>query len=286
MGMRLAACCLAAAPLLLILAPAAPPATTAATRGAAPGARAEFRITGETKVAPYRFVKLEATGAADKSGFLWDVTPKANVDRWVQKDRLVFVAPPGLYSVRCTAMRLAADGETLIDEASVDVTIGDAPTPTPPTPPVPPTPPTPPTPPPTPPGPAPIAGEGVKVLIVEDVRDRIKLPATQLAILFDKGVRDYLGAKCVAGPDGKTKEWRILDAKTDTALESKTWQDALRRPRTGTPWLVVSNPKGRSYEGPLPADADKTLELLKRHIEGAGAGAGMKAARAKKKGGR
>jgi hypothetical protein len=76
-------------------------------------------------------------------------------------------------------------------------------------------------------------------------------------------VRDYLRGKCVVGADGKTSEFRIWDKDVDAAADAKHWQDALKRPRASTPWLIVSDGKS-GYEGPLPANVDETLALLKK----------------------
>jgi hypothetical protein len=134
------------------------------------------------------------------------------------------------------------------------------PTPTPPGPT--PTPPGP-TPPPDPPGPAPpIPAAGLHVLMVYEDKELPKLPPGQYSVLYAKAVRDYLNAKCAAGPDGKTKQWRTWDKDTNATGESKLWQDALARPRQRTPWIIISNGK-TGYEGPLPNSVEDALKLLK-----------------------
>ena len=122
--------------------------------------------------------------------------------------------------------------------------------------------PVPPKPIPTPVVPAPIPVDGFRVLIVYETSD--KMTAEFQAIILGKEVRDYLAAKCVKGPDGKTPEFRIMDKDSVVKDESKLWQDAMLRPRQSVPWLLVSN--GRTgFEGPLPATVADTLIILRKH---------------------
>lgn len=45
--------------------------------------------------------------------------------------------------------------------------------------------------------------------------------------------------------------WRILDPDSDMSRETEKWRNAMARPRSTLPWVIVSNhPKG-GYEGPL-----------------------------------
>lgn len=136
----------------------------------------------------------------------------------------------------------------------------------PPTPPVPPPVPPGPTPPPVPPAPdpPPIPADGLHVLIVYESADLPTYPAAQVAALYAELVRGYLNSKCAMGPDGKTRQWRIWDANVDATGESQLWRLALNRKRDRLPWVIVSNGKA-GYEGPLPADADALLTLLKKY---------------------
>ena len=140
------------------------------------------------------------------------------------------------------------------------VVIGDAP-------PVPPGPtppgPNPPGPTPPDPSPAPIPAAGLRVLIVFESAEATKLPPAQQTILYGQQMRDWLNAKCAMGPDGKTREWRIYDKDVAMGAESKLWQDAMKRPRTAVPWLIVSNGVG-GWEGPLSANVDDTMAILKK----------------------
>jgi hypothetical protein len=135
-------------------------------------------------------------------------------------------------------------------------------------------PPIPPTPDPDPPGPnppgpdpdnpAPIPLAGFRVLITYESGKLSEMPAKQMNILYDQQLRQYLDSKCVVGKDGKTKEWRIWDADVDKSGAEKHWQDAATRKKDKLPWILISDGK-RGYEGPLPEDTAKTIELLKKY---------------------
>jgi hypothetical protein len=191
---------------------------------------------------------------------------------------LLLLDPPiGTFRFELIAIGKANDGTVTADADVIDITVGGVtpvpvptPTPTPgpvpPTPgPIPPTPtPTPtPTPGPTPPSPAPIPGDGLRVLIVYESKALPSLPKGQISALYSATVRDYMNTHCAKGPDGKTAEWRCWDADVDASGEPAIWQDAMKRPRTSLPWVIISTGKA-GYEGPLPATADDLIALLKR----------------------
>lgn len=162
----------------------------------------------------------------------------------------------GYTSGKFRLLAVAAKGGKLSEFAVCQIMVGDEPTPTPPGP----------TPPgPTPPGPtptpAPIPVDGFRVLMLYESAEAAKYPASQVAALHSKMVRDYLREKCVKEDLGG---WHIWDKDVDASAMPKHWQDALKRPRTELPWIIISTGK-TGYEGPLPADADKTLELLKKY---------------------
>lgn len=147
----------------------------------------------------------------------------------------------------------------------VKVTItGPAPPPVPPGPtPVPPGP-TPPTPVPVDP---PIAGEGLRMLIVRESADLSNLPSGQVQAMTSADVRGYLQKTCPKGPDGRTPEFRVYDKDQDVAGESATWRAAFARATkkmSKVPWIAVSNGHD-GYEGPLPESADALLALLKKY---------------------
>lgn len=217
------------------------------------------QIEGETKVKPYKIVRLCAKDVPAKAGIRWRITPDREIDRVTTNPTcLHFVAPPGEYRVELLVISVSPEGQVLISDDTKTVTIGE------PKPPVPPVPPTPPDPPVPPPGPAPIPLDGFRALIIYESADLPKMPATQQAILFSKDVRSYLDARCAAGPDGKTKEWRIWDKDVDTTNVASHWQAAMKRERKSVPWLIISTGKA-GWEGPLPADAKQTLDLLKKY---------------------
>ncbi len=123
--------------------------------------------------------------------------------------------------------------------------------------------------PPPPPGPGPgptptpIPGVGFKAMIIYETADLGKMPSKQLSIIEAKAVRDYLNAKTVPTTDGGKRGWYITDQNADFSGESKVWQNAIKRPRTQVPWIVIGDGKN-GFEGPLPADVPATLELLKK----------------------
>jgi hypothetical protein len=226
-------------------------------------AAAPVKVIGPDKAAPYTLVELQAEGDLTGAAVLWDVSPDDLADvRELPNGKMIFTGPPGVYKVRCTVVRLK-DGQTIADRQRFTVTIG---TPTPPVPPGP----NPPGPPGPTPGVAPIDGKGLHVLIVYESADLAKYPVRQLDAMQSSKVRGYLNEKCPPGPVGGQREWWMLDKDVDMSQLPKKWQDAMKRakadPKFKTPWLIVSNPDmGGGYEGPVPDDADKMLEILKRY---------------------
>jgi hypothetical protein len=270
-------------------------------------AAAEVKLKGEAVYEPHKKIVLRATDVTSaKAQFLWDVSGDA--DTVEAGDRLYVWAPPGKYTVRLTAIDFEAKkverasfsftvsgeptppppvpGQVTVpdvvgqtgskaraavealklkakvvgDEAApvvsqspaalAKVAAGSTVTLT------------------TGGDPAPIPLAGLRVLIVEESKDRTKLPKAQYEQLFSKTLRDYLNANCTDDPQtGTKKAWWILDQNADAGQLAKHWQDALKRPRKGTPWVIVSNGKA-GYEGPLPATLEETLALLKKYSEG------------------
>jgi hypothetical protein len=118
--------------------------------------------------------------------------------------------------------------------------------------------------------PAPIPAPGLHVLmtyqnISKDGASALdKLSEAQKAVLFGQQVRAYLWANAAIGKDGKHSSWRILDVDTDMSRDEAKWRAAMARPRSSDFWIVISNGT-TGYEGPLPVDPDKALELIKKY---------------------
>jgi hypothetical protein len=115
------------------------------------------------------------------------------------------------------------------------------------------------------PGPAPIEGEGLRVLFVVESAEASKLPKGQQDILYGAASREILNRHCVKGDDGKTPDWRILDADSKYDDTNNRWAKALNRPRQSMPWVIISN--GNSgYEGPLPDSVEEFALLLDAYL--------------------
>lgn len=220
-------------------------------------------ISGELAVAPYRFVELKVTTPDPKAGYRWvikadDPRNKAEVRAAPDKKSVLFVGPPGTYTVRL-AWAKVVDGVPEFDEQEVTVTIGT---------------PKPPPPPPPPPGPgpdvAPIPAAGLHVLILDETKTRSTLPPAQLSLMFSESVHAFLNANCPLEPGNTRKAWYILDQDENMAGADKKWQDAVKRakatPGFKTPWLMISNPAIGGYEGPLPANEAEFLALTRKYV--------------------
>ena len=190
------------------------------------------------------FVKIKAEGPSAIHWY-WQANDGIQIDKHADTV-YVSATKPGTYWIVAYTVK----GSTIDGFAACMVTTNTAPIPPPPGP-------TPPT-----PTPSPISVPGMRVLIVYDEMARDKLTSAQRAILGGVAIRDFLDAKCVVGPDNKTKEWRMWDAGVVTTNAEKVWQDMFARPRASVPWVVVSNyPKG-GYEGPLPANVDELKAII------------------------
>lgn len=214
-------------------------------------------IKGQVTYKQYDPIVLKAQDITSANAqYLWDVDGGA---KFVEVGGTIYVwAPPGKYRVSVTAIDFDSKK---VERARFNFVVEGKPVPPDPGPgPVPPDPGPGPT-----PDPAPIPVQGFRVLIVyesADLTDSAKMPATQVNALTSKTLHEYLDSKCVAGP--KVKEWRIWDKDENGANEAKHWQDAMKRPRKSLPWIIISDGK-TGYEGPLPVDAQKIVDLLKKY---------------------
>jgi hypothetical protein len=100
--------------------------------------------------------------------------------------------------------------------------------------------------------------------VVYDTATVSSLPEKQQQCLFSTDIRGYMASKCIRGVDMKTPEYRFYDQSTDATPDGQIWAEAMKRPRKQLPWLIISDGK-TGYEGPLPVDTDKFMELLKKH---------------------
>lgn len=124
-----------------------------------------------------------------------------------------------------------------------------------------------PQPPPSPTPPAPVPPKpvsGLRVLVTYESGSLSAMPSGQVAIFTAGAVREYLNAKCVLGPDGKTKEWRFWDRDVDTANESAFWKKAMATPPAPNMVTVYDAEGSLLGQFPLPAAvADMLAELRK-----------------------
>lgn len=214
---------------------------------------ADLTIKGELKVDRDKIVRLIADGAG-KGGLIWDFD-EDKLDAIEVGNKLYFAGPPGVYKIKVRSVTLDKDGQTSIETARATVTIGDG------KPPVPPGPDPGPLPPDPKPDDAPIKAPGFRVLILFESKQN--LTVGQTAVMYGKPIRDWLKASCAKDKDNPDGAFRIWDKDADASAESKPWQDALKRQRSETPWIIISNGKS-GYEGPLPKDANEAFELLKK----------------------
>lgn len=240
-----------------------PPSPTPGTDGQ-PAAPAEPpKIVAERDVVPeYTLARVSVIGIPPGYAVIWDVHPFGSASKATNaklKSVLEFTAPPGQYTVQVRGVK---DDDVLEAFKTITIQPRTPPGPTPPGPTPGPTPPGP-TPGPQPPlPPAPIPGEGNRVLIVYETGQ--VHPAAQAAIFTSGVLRDYLDAKCAKDAANPTGAYRIWDRDVDLSHPSvsPSWKAAMARPRASVPWLVISN--GRTgWEGPLPADVPQTLAKLK-----------------------
>jgi len=85
---------------------------------------AGLKLTGDATYEPFTIVKLKAEGVSPKAALIWRVTPDEKVSRaTTTRDRLEFVAPPGVYRVELLVITVDADGNAHAEERRTTVTI-------------------------------------------------------------------------------------------------------------------------------------------------------------------
>lgn len=106
----------------------------------------------------------------------------------------------------------------------------------------------------------PIPAAGLHVLVVYEAN--ATLPAGQAAILTGQATRSMLNDVCTTDARG-LKAYRLLPVGVEFGPdELPVWKTAFARPRTATPWVVISNGR-RGYEGPLPKSERDFAELVR-----------------------
>lgn len=89
-----------------------------------------------------------------------------------------------------------------------------------------------------------------RLLIIEDVEARAKLPASQLSMLTGKNVRDFCKANCAKDAEGNP-QFRIVDK---SAALTGIWSEMASKSTVATfPKLILQNGTGYLSK-PLPTD--------------------------------
>lgn len=102
----------------------------------------------------------------------------------------------------------------------------------------------------------PIPVTSLHVLIIEEMDDRSKLPASQVSVFTSSVLRKWL--------TDNNAQWRMFDDDVDQSNMEQKWKDAMARPRTSLPWLIASN--GTTiFEGPLPKSETEVIAILEKY---------------------
>lgn len=105
--------------------------------------------------------------------------------------------------------------------------------------------------------PTPLPVAGLHVLIVWDKDQKDSLPASQVGIFSSTALVDWFNANNV--------QWRQFYQDVDQSLLEPKWKAALALPRASTPWLIVSDGKTKSHQGPLPKSEPELISILEQH---------------------
>lgn len=109
----------------------------------------------------------------------------------------------------------------------------------------------------------PIAGQGLRVMIVYEQDEAAKYPLTQSSQFTSLVLRQFLNEVCAKDSKGNSEN-RVLDQDAiDVPGTSTVWSAALKRKRDSLPWIVIANGKA-GYEGPLPLTMQETRTLIER----------------------
>ncbi len=213
---------------------------------AAPAAAEPLRILGPSTVPRDRLVRLEARGADPAAGLIWDVFPE--VDAEESSGRLIWTAPPGVYTVKLRSV-LQKDGKTTIETARATVTVGE---------PIPPIP-VPPNPGPGPqPGPLPPAPiTRAWVVVVEETEDAA---AERGRLMADRAIRDYLGAK---GWKVRVVDKDVRDRDGNPPADVRPYLERSKGKKLPQVYIVDQDGNVR-HEGALPLDPSDLLAMLKK----------------------
>lgn len=113
----------------------------------------------------------------------------------------------------------------------------------------------------------------ISVVIIQKQLDLSKVPPAQLQIFTSTKIRDYAATHCMMGLDGKTPEFKIYQKNTeDLSKQSPAIQkgfklaleDMQKSENEPLLWIAVSN-GSQGFSGPLPANEEETLKLLKKY---------------------
>ena len=120
-----------------------------------------------------------------------------------------------------------------------------------------------------PPSPPPIAELGFRIMVIEDLLERPKLPPEQLNIILSTAPGSFLqfvNKNAVRDSRGYA-DIRYVGTMDDLSEDKPYWKAAYELPRTSLPWLIASNGK-RGYSGPLPKTLSEALAIVQPLIGG------------------
>lgn len=107
-----------------------------------------------------------------------------------------------------------------------------------------------------PPDVVPIPVTSLHVMVIEEMDDRHKLPASQVNIFSSTSLRHWLTENNV--------QWRMFDDDVDQSQLDAKWKAALARPRASVPWVCASN-GAKGFEGPLPKTEAELIAILEKY---------------------